>query len=128
MRRPIEMMLLAAGFAIATSPAFAVDRDLINEALNQNLQERDQVTGVYMENAAAGRPEVTGEQRNADSRIPVVIDGELASRSRNLRDHDRSDRLFRETSVEAHLDKEVKAVDREYIREAAPAVTNTHGG
>lgn len=126
MRLSIQSMALGfsvTSFVFLGSLVQASNPDLINEALNQNLQEREQVTGTYLQNPEASRPGVAGNERDSDSRIPVVMDGELTSGSRPLRNFDRSDRLFHEKRIEARLDQEVKSVDRAFNRETPVEVS-----
>lgn len=108
--------LLMATLMVWASASFASRSDLINDALNKNLEERDQATGAYHQNDAAERPAVV-QSRTKDMRIPVVIEDELTSGSHNLRNYDNPDRTYQETHVEAHLDREVKDVDHSYDKD-----------
>lgn len=109
----MKSTLLVFALMLAASPSFASRGDLINDALNKNLEERDQVTGSYHQNDAAERPVV--EKRTKDRRIPVVMEGELMGTvSHNLRDYDNPSRTYHERHVEARLDREVKDVDHAY--------------
>ncbi len=113
MTRAIALLMTFAATLAVSQISKASNADLINAALNQNLQERDQVTGAYLQNDAAERPELADAQRNDKSRIAVELESGLASSgaSRPLRDYDSRSRIYREPRVEAHLDKEVKAID-----------------
>ncbi len=108
--------LVALALMLSASSSMAMRNDLINDALNQNLQERDQVTGTYKQNDAAERP-VTVEKRTKQGRMPVVLESELTSGSRRLRDYDNPSRTYKESHVEAHLDREVKDVDHSFDKE-----------
>jgi len=108
--------LVALLMMLSASSGMAMQNELINEALNQNLQERDQVTGTYKQNDAAERPVVI-EKRTKASRLPVVLESELTSGSRRLRDYDNPSRTYQESHVEAHLDREVKDVDHAFDKE-----------
>lgn len=122
--------VLAGLLAAAPQIAFgASSADLINAALNQNLEEREQVTGAYEQNEAADRPEFAAANRGDETRITVEVESGIASiSSRPLRNRDNSARIYRETRVEAKLDKEVKAVDREMNRANTLNTNVNHGG
>ena len=113
--------LMAFGFLISlsfsASTSFGSTSDLINDALNKNLEERDQVTGTYKQNDAAERPELV-QKRTKDDRIPVVMESELMGGvSHNLRAYDNPSRTYQESHVEAHLDREVKDVDHSFDKQ-----------
>ena len=119
MTRTLVAFALMLSATLAASPSFASRNDLINDALNKNLEERDQVTGTYHQNDAAERP-VLVEKRTKKHRIPVVMDSELmGSVSHNLRDYDNPSRTYKEKHVEARLDREVKDVDHAYDKQNA---------
>jgi hypothetical protein len=110
-------ILVAFALVLSASTSFASRNDLINDALNKNLEERDQVTGTYKQNDAAERP-VLVEKRTKDRRIPVVMESELMGGvSHNLRDFDNPSRTYKESHVEAHLDREVEDVDHAFNKE-----------
>jgi hypothetical protein len=109
-------LLIATSLIVGASSSFAARSDLINDALNKNLEERDQVTGSYKRNDAAERPVIV-EQRTKAGRIPVVMEAELASGTHGLRNYDNPSRVYQESHVEAHLDREVKDVDHAFDKE-----------
>ena len=124
------LMTFAATLALSQISS-ASNADLINAALNQNLIERDQVTGTYLQNEAADRPELADTKRTDDNRIAVELESGLASSggSRPLRDYDSRSRVYREPRVEAHLDKELKAIDRAFNRaDSSTRVNPMNGG
>ena len=112
----IAKYVAATALVICGSSSFASRNDLINDALNKNLQERDQVTGTYKQNDAAERPVVV-ENHSKSARIPVVMESELSAGTRRLRDYDSASRTYQESHVEAHLDRELKDVDHAYDKE-----------
>ncbi len=119
-------MLAVSGYLALGSIAHASSPDLINEALNQNLQERERVTGTYLENPEAARPKASTTGRTKDSRITVVIDGELTSGDRPLQNSAHPDRLFREAHLQGRLDKEVESVERAYDQETPTEVSGSN--
>jgi Arc/MetJ-type ribon-helix-helix transcriptional regulator len=117
MTRTLVAFALIFSATLIASTSFASRSDLINDALNKNLEERDQVTGTYKQNDAAERP-VAVEKRTKEDRIPVVMESELmGSVSHNLRDYDNPSRTYKESHVEAHLDREVKDVDHSFDKQ-----------
>jgi hypothetical protein len=109
-------LVAVTGLIFCASSSFASRNDLINDALNKNLEERDQVTGTYKQNDAAERPVVI-ENRAKSERIPVVMESELSAGTRPLRDYDSASRTYQESHVEAHLDREVKDIDHAYEKQ-----------
>ena len=109
----LTKLITVAGLMLIASSSFASRNDLINEALNKNLEERDQVTGTYKQNDAAERP-VALEKRGKSERIQVVMESELSAGTRSLRNYDSPLRTYEESHVEAHLDREVKDIDHAY--------------
>lgn len=109
----------------SSSAALAGDRDLINSALNNSLEERANVTAEYKSNEAAERPDNHFESRVGNDRIELTINGELngGGGSNNLKSFDNPGRVYRERRIEAKLDNEVKAIDREYAKTSEPKRT-----
>lgn len=108
----ITRLALGAAFALVLGAFHAQARspELINQRLNETLQERVLVEKNYGSNEAAARPE-TLAVRNLE-RIEVELNPELGGSGKSkLRDHDRSDRLYREARVEAKLDREMKDIE-----------------
>ena len=112
----LAKFIAVTGLIFCASTSFASRNDLINDALNKNLEERDQGTGTYKQNDAAERPVVVENRANA-KRIPVVMESELSAGTRRLRDYDSPSRIYQETHVEAHLDREVKDIDHAYEKQ-----------
>jgi hypothetical protein len=105
----------------SSSAALAGNIDLINSALNSSLEEKADVTAEYKSNAAAERPDNHFEERVNSPRIELTINGELnGGGSDRLKDYDSPNRVYREKRIQAKLDKEVEAVDREYAKNVAP--------
>lgn len=109
----IARLALGAAFALVLGAFHAQARspELINQRLNETLQERVLVEKKYGANDAAMRPE-TLATRDHD-RIEVELNPEIGGSAKSkLRDHDRSDRLYREARVEAKLDREMKDIEQ----------------
>lgn len=105
----------------SSSAALAGSIDL-NNALNSALEERASVTAEYKSNEAADHPDNHFNERAFKPRMELTINGELngSGAGENLKDSDRSNRVYRDKHVQAKLDKEVESVDRAYAKDSTP--------
>ncbi len=111
------MFVIAAAFSVQT--AFGLERELINNALNETLMERASIEKAYEQNPAAVRPHA--QKRVKSGRIEVVIDSGIAGSGSSLKNHS-SEEVYREKRVQVKLDKELEAVEKDLA--VTPKETN----
>ncbi|HVK60131.1 MAG TPA: hypothetical protein VM432_01225 [Bdellovibrionales bacterium] len=94
---------------LASQSAFAVERQLVNDALNKALMEHASVEAGWEENAEAARP--SSQSRAKAGRIEVVIDSEIGGTNSSLKHLD-SEEVYREKRVQVKLDQELSAIEK----------------
>lgn len=101
---------------LAVQSAFAIDRNLINSALNETLNERADAEKSYESNEAVDRPRMEARRtsRPKSGRIEVVIDGGIGgiAGGGSLKDHS-NEEVYREKRVQVKLDKELESVEKD---------------